>query len=72
MPERPERIWLSKEDVERLKEIEPLLSWAEEEIARAEASGLLDLYEDLRRAKEDVEKLRRAYTALITEYVKPE
>ncbi|RLB83718.1 MAG: hypothetical protein DRH24_06480 [Deltaproteobacteria bacterium] len=61
-----ERIYLSDEDIQRLKAMEEDLIWLEEEIARAERAGI-DVT-DLRKRYDEIVRLREG---LIREYSPP-
>ena len=61
-----ERIYLSEEDISRLKEMEEDLVWLEEEIMRAERAGI-DVT-DLRKRYDEIVRLREG---LIREYSPP-
>lgn len=62
-----ERIYLSKEDVEKIKETEPILDWLAEELARAERAGI-----DVTDLRQKYEKLVRLKEGLIREYAPKE
>jgi len=62
-----ERIYLSKEDIEKLKETEPILDWLAEEIARAERAGI-----DVSDLRARYEKLVRLKEGLMREYAPKE
>ena len=67
MVEIPKKIYLSKEDIEKLKETEPILDWIAEELARAERAGI-----DVEDLKKEYERLVRQKEGLIREYAPPE
>jgi len=58
-----EKIMLSEEDVEKIKELEPQLEWLASEIARAERAGI-DVSE-LRKKFEEIVMLKEG---LLREY----
>jgi len=62
-----ERIYLSKEDIKKLKETEPILDWLAEEIARAERAGI-----DVSDLRARYEKLVRLKEGLMREYAPKE
>ena len=63
----PERIYLRKEDIKRIKEVEPILDWLAEEIARAERAGL-----DVSDLRKEYERVVRLKEGLLREYTPPE
>lgn len=61
-----ERIYLSEEDIARLKEMEEDLVWLEEEIMRAERAGI-----DVKELRERYDEIVRLREGLIREYAPP-
>lgn len=66
MPVR-EPITLTKEDIDRLKDLETDIDWLSREIARAEAVGI-----DVTELKAEYEKSRTLREGLIREYAPKE